>query len=60
MAFGGNAILPSGQRGTLAEQRENVRRMAVELGRLVVEGRRVIVTHGNGPQVGEILLAIGA
>jgi carbamate kinase len=56
IAFGGNAILPSGQRGTLEEQRQNVRRMAAQLGRLVVEGHRVVVTHGNGPQVGEIML----
>jgi carbamate kinase len=56
IAFGGNAIHPSGQRGTLEEQRENVRRMSVELGRLVLAGHRVVATHGNGPQVGEIML----
>jgi carbamate kinase len=56
IAFGGNAIHPSGQRGTLEEQRENVRRMSIELGRLVVAGHRVVATHGNGPQVGEIML----
>lgn len=57
VAFGGNAILPSGRRGTLDEQRENVRRMSVELGQLVLRGHRVVVSHGNGPQVGEIMLA---
>lgn len=56
IAFGGNAILPSGQRGTLAEQKENVRRMSAQLGQLVLDGHRVVVTHGNGPQVGEIML----
>jgi carbamate kinase len=56
VAFGGNAILPSGQRGTLEEQRENIRRMSSELGRLLADGHRVVVTHGNGPQVGEIML----
>jgi len=56
VAFGGNAILPSGQRGTLEEQRENVRRMSAQLGRLVLDGHRVVLTHGNGPQVGEIML----
>src|SRR5579872_3469227 len=56
VAFGGNAITPSGQRGTLDEQRQNVRRMAGQLGELIVEGHRVVVTHGNGPQVGEIML----
>jgi carbamate kinase len=56
VAFGGNAILPSGQRGTMGEQRENIRRMSVELGRLLADGHRVVITHGNGPQVGEIML----
>lgn len=56
IAFGGNAILPSGQRGTVEEQRANVRRMSVELGRLVLAGHHVVATHGNGPQVGEIML----
>ncbi|HEX6507724.1 MAG TPA: carbamate kinase [Chloroflexota bacterium] len=56
VAFGGNAILRSGQRGTLQEQRDNVRQMACELGRLLADGHRIVVTHGNGPQVGEIML----
>lgn len=56
IAFGGNAIHPSGQSGTLDEQRENVRRMSVELGRIVLSGHRVVATHGNGPQVGELML----
>lgn len=56
VAFGGNAMLPSGQRGTLEEQRENIRRMSRELALLVQSGHRVVVTHGNGPQVGEIML----
>ena len=57
VAFGGNAILPSGKRGTQDEQRENVRHMSAQLGQLVLDRHRVVVTHGNGPQVGEIMLA---
>lgn len=56
VAFGGNAILPSGRRGTMEEQQGNIRRMSTELGRLLADGHRVVVTHGNGPQVGEIML----
>lgn len=56
IAFGGNAILPSGEHGSLEAQRANVRRMAAQLTELVLAGYRVVVTHGNGPQVGEILL----
>jgi carbamate kinase len=56
VAFGGNAILPSRSGGSLEEQRENVRRMSTQVGRLILNGHRMIVTHGNGPQVGEIML----
>ncbi|MGH2447624.1 MAG: carbamate kinase [Chloroflexota bacterium] len=56
VAFGGNAISPAGRRGTLEEQRANVRGMSAQLAQLVLGGQRVIVTHGNGPQVGEIML----
>lgn len=57
VAFGGNAILRSGQRGTLEEQRRNVQAMSRQVGELVLRGHRVVVTHGNGPQVGDIMLA---
>jgi carbamate kinase len=56
IAFGGNAILPSGGSGSLEDQRANVRSMAAQLGQLLLAGYRVVVTHGNGPQVGEIML----
>lgn len=56
VAFGGNAMLPSGQPRTADGQRVNIERMGVELARLVLGGQRVVVTHGNGPQVGEIML----
>lgn len=56
IAFGGNAIFPSGQAGTLLEQRTNICRMSAELGQLLVNGHDVVITHGNGPQVGEIML----
>ena len=44
-----------GERGTAAEQRANVRQAAEELRPLLADGR-VVVTHGNGPQVGNGLL----
>jgi carbamate kinase len=56
IALGGNAILRQGGKGTAAEQFENVRRTARGLVRLVEDGDRILVTHGNGPQVGDILL----
>jgi carbamate kinase len=56
VALGGNAILQPKQAGTIEDQIENVRRTCVELAELISAGHEVIVTHGNGPQVGNILL----
>jgi carbamate kinase len=57
VALGGNAILPRGEKGTAAEQFGHVRYAAERLAGLVEEGHRIAITHGNGPQVGDILLA---
>ncbi|MBP1929279.1 carbamate kinase [Methanolinea mesophila] len=57
IALGGNAILKHREEGTAAEQFENVRVTCRHLAEMVREGYRVAVTHGNGPQVGDILLA---
>jgi len=57
VALGGNAILQPGQRGAFEEQMANVRVTCEQLVQMVESGRyRVVVTHGNGPQVGNILL----
>lgn len=56
VALGGNAILQPGQTGTLAEQTANIRSASREIGALIAGGYRVVLTHGNGPQVGNILL----
>lgn len=57
VALGGNAILQAGQRGTFEEQLENVYHTAKQLADMVLSGQwRVVITHGNGPQVGQILL----
>ena len=57
VALGGNAILQPGQRGTFDEQMENVRVTCEQLSQMVLSGKyKIIVTHGNGPQVGNILL----
>jgi carbamate kinase len=55
VALGGNAILQPGQKGTFEEQMENVKITASQLARLIVKGNRLVITHGNGPQVGRIL-----
>ena len=57
VALGGNAILQPGQRGTFEEQMANVRVTCEQLAQMVTSGKyKVIVTHGNGPQVGNLLL----
>src|SRR6266567_416275 len=57
IAIGGNALISDGQLGTIAEQFANAHRAAAQIASLVVQhGWRVVVTHGNGPQVGFILL----
>ena len=56
VAVGGNALILDGQRGTIAEQFENARAAARPIGGLVADGWRIVLTHGNGPQVGFILL----
>jgi len=57
VALGGNAILQPGQKGTFDEQMENVRATCEQLAEMVASGKyKIVVTHGNGPQVGNILL----
>jgi carbamate kinase len=55
-AFGGNSVTRSKERGTYAEQLANVRVMCEEVLPLVRAGHRVVIIHGNGPQVGSLAL----
>lgn len=56
VAFGGNVLHPPDERGTQREQLRNARRAARRLVALVRQGYRLLVVHGNGPQVGSILI----
>jgi carbamate kinase len=55
IALGGNALIRSGESGTAEEQFANLRRIAVQMARLARDWR-LVITHGNGPQVGNLLL----
>ncbi len=55
LAVGGNALLRPGDRGTAEEQMLRARQTAEEIYR-IFEEFKVVITHGNGPQVGAILL----
>jgi len=55
IAVGGNALIRAGQKGTAQEQFENAVETANAVVRLIRAGHRVVLTHGNGPQVGAML-----
>ncbi|MBI4799445.1 MAG: carbamate kinase [Desulfarculus sp.] len=55
VALGGNALIQKGQQGTIEEQFANLREPIAQIARLS-QRHRVIITHGNGPQVGNLLL----
>lgn len=57
VAFGGNALLEAGQKGTIDEQEENAYKTSETLVKLLNRKYNIVLTHGNGPQVGNILLA---
>jgi carbamate kinase len=59
-ALGGNALLQRGQPLTHENQRANVRRAAAALAPLCTAGHEVVITHGNGPQVGLLALQAAA
>jgi len=52
IAVGGNSLIRAGEKGTVAEQSENARRTAAAIIGLIRGGSRMVITHGNGPQVG--------
>ncbi|WII35869.1 carbamate kinase [Paenibacillus thiaminolyticus] len=56
IALGGNAILQANQTATYETQLQNIRMCCTIISNIVNKGYRVILTHGNGPQVGHILL----
>jgi carbamate kinase len=60
VAFGGNALLRGDQKGTIDEQEANAYYASERLLELINRNYNIVVTHGNGPQVGNIILANAA
>lgn len=60
IALGGNALIGEGQKGTIAEQFENVCKSLDGIISCLKQGFAVVITHGNGPQVGNLLLMVEA
>ena len=56
IAFGGNAILRGNEIGTIDQQEKNTYDTCEKLIKLLEDRYNIVITHGNGPQVGNILL----
>jgi carbamate kinase len=56
IAIGGNSLIRAGQRGTIEEQFKNAEKTAEYIAELVEHGFSIVITHGNGPQVGAQLI----
>ncbi|MFO8077565.1 MAG: carbamate kinase [Thermoplasmatota archaeon] len=56
IALGGNALIKKGQQGTIHEQFANTREVTISIVKMIQDGYNLVITHGNGPQVGAILL----
>ncbi|MBO1519521.1 carbamate kinase [Oceanisphaera pacifica] len=59
-ALGGNALLQRGEPQTAQVQRDNVKVAARALADIVKAGHQLVITHGNGPQVGQLALQCAA
>lgn len=60
IALGGNSLIRANEKGTIEEQYANLRRTSEQLLELLTGENRIVITHGNGPQVGNLLLACEA
>src|SRR5690606_2369132 len=58
VAMGGHAFIRPGERGTDEDHARNARAICQELMVLVERGYRLVITHGNGPQVGDLLTRV--
>lgn len=60
VALGGNALMQRGQEGNIAQQFANTRQSMQGIMALIRRGYRLVITHGNGPQVGNLFLMVEA
>jgi len=56
VALGGNALLRGNELGTIQQQEQNTYNTCIHLLKLLKDGYEIVITHGNGPQVGNIML----
>jgi len=60
IALGGNSLIRANEKGTIEEQYANLRRTSEQLLELLTGENRIVITHDNGPQVGNLPLACEA
>jgi carbamate kinase len=58
IALGGNALQQKGEEGTIEQQFKHARESVEPIADLIENGHNVIITHGNGPQVGALMLMV--
>ena len=56
LALGGNSLIKKDERGTIEEQKQNAEEMTKDIFGLITRGYNLVITHGNGPQVGSTLI----
>lgn len=56
VSLGGNALIRRGERGTIEEQFAHTRECMRQISSMIARGQRIVITHGNGPIVGNILI----
>jgi carbamate kinase len=56
IALGGNALIKENQEGTIPEQYANAKEALKDIVKLIEKGYKIVITHGNGPQVGAIII----
>ena len=56
VALGGNAISPPGEGVTAEQEQETIARAMTAIADLIVDGWDLVLTHGNGPQVGQLMV----
>ncbi|MBL7101070.1 MAG: carbamate kinase [Nanoarchaeota archaeon] len=60
IALGGNAIIKKGQKGTISEQFDNTIESLEHILPLIKKGHKIILTHGNGPTIGHMMIRVEA
>jgi carbamate kinase len=56
VSIGGNSLIRRGERGTIEEQFAHTQACMTQISRMLAEGHRIVITHGNGPIVGNIVI----